>query len=94
MKYRDVRYVLPFFVQFWLFLTPVIYPASLVPEPWRFAYGLNPMATVVEGFRWSLVGTAAPSIEMIAVSVTAVTLAITGGVWYFRRTEGVFADVI
>jgi lipopolysaccharide transport system permease protein len=94
VKYRDVRYVLPFFVQFWLFLTPVIYPASLVPEPWRFAYGLNPMATVVEGFRWSLVGTAAPSIEMIAVSLTAVTLAIAGGVWYFRRTEGVFADVI
>jgi lipopolysaccharide transport system permease protein len=94
VKYRDVRYLLPFFVQFWLFLTPVIYPASLVPEPWRFAYGLNPMATVVEGFRWSLVGTAAPSIEMIAVSLTTVTLAIAGGVWYFRRTEGVFADVI
>jgi lipopolysaccharide transport system permease protein len=94
VKYRDVRYLLPFFVQFWLFLTPVIYPASLVPEAWRFAYGLNPMATVVEGFRWSLVGTAAPGVEMIAVSVAVVLLAITGGVWYFRRTEGVFADVI
>jgi lipopolysaccharide transport system permease protein len=94
VKYRDVRYLLPFFVQFWLFLTPVIYPASLVPAAWRFAYGLNPMATVVEGFRWSLVGSAAPSVEMIAVSVTVTTVAIGGGVWYFRRTEGVFADVI
>jgi lipopolysaccharide transport system permease protein len=94
VKYRDVRYLLPFFVQFWLFLTPVIYPASLVPDAWRLAYGLNPMATVVEGFRWSLVGSAAPSLEMIAVSITVTTLAIAGGVWYFRRTEGVFADVI
>jgi lipopolysaccharide transport system permease protein len=94
VKYRDVRYLLPFLVQFWLFLTPVIYPASLVPEAWRFAYGLNPMATVVEGFRWSLVGTAAPAVDMIAVSVVVVMLAIGGGVWYFRRTEGVFADVI
>jgi lipopolysaccharide transport system permease protein len=65
-----------------------------VPAAWRFAYGLNPMATVVEGFRWSLVGSAAPSVEMIAVSVTVTTVAIGGGVWYFRRTEGVFADVI
>jgi homopolymeric O-antigen transport system permease protein len=94
VKYRDVRYLLPFLVQFWLFLTPVIYPASLVPDAWRFAYGINPMATVVEGFRWSLVGSAAPSIEMITVSVTVVTLAIAGGVGYFRRTEGAFADVI
>jgi homopolymeric O-antigen transport system permease protein len=89
-----VRYVLPFLVQFWLFITPVIYPASLVPAEWRLLYGLNPMATVVDGFRWCLVGTAPPDTAMILVSIVTVGLTAVGGVWYFRRTEGLFADVI
>lgn len=93
VEYRDVRYVLPFVVQFWMFATPVAYPASLVPEPWRAWYGLNPMATVVEGFRWTLLGSPAPG-AMAAVSVAVVIVALAGGLAYFRRLEGTFADVI
>lgn len=93
VEYRDVRYVLPFVVQFWLFATPVAYPASLVPAQWRALYGLNPMASVVEGFRWSMLGSA-PPLAMTAVSVVVVTVALAGGLVYFRRMEGTFADVI
>lgn len=93
VKYRDVRYVLPFVTQVWLFATPVAYPASLVPEGWRIVYGLNPMATVVEGFRWTLLGSPAPG-GMAAVSAFVVALALAGGLVYFRRMEGTFADVI
>jgi lipopolysaccharide transport system permease protein len=93
VEYRDVRYVLPFAMQFWMFATPVAYPASLVPDAWRPLYGLNPMATVVEGFRWSLLGTPAPG-SMAVVSVVVVAVALVGGVAYFRRMEGTFADVI
>lgn len=91
--YRDVRYLLPFFLQFWMFVTPVAYPASLVPERWRLWYGVNPMATVVEGFRWALLGTAAPG-AMAFVSIAVVTAALVGGALYFRRMEGTFADVL
>jgi lipopolysaccharide transport system permease protein len=94
VKYRDVRYVMPFLVQFWMFVTPVAYPASLVPGRWLPFYGLNPMATVVEGFRWTLVGSTAPPVQMVASSIVAVAFVIAAGVWYFRRTEGFFADVI
>jgi lipopolysaccharide transport system permease protein len=93
VKYRDVRYVLPFAMQFWMFATPVAYPASLVPESWRPLYGLNPMATVVEGFRWATLGTPAPG-AMTVVSVIAVLVALAGGVRYFRRMEGSFADIL
>lgn len=93
VEYRDVRYVLPFALQFWMFATPVAYPASLVPEAWRVWYGLNPMATVVEGFRWALLGSPAPG-GMAVVSVTVVVIALAGGLAYFRRLEGTFADVI
>jgi lipopolysaccharide transport system permease protein len=91
--YRDVRYLLPFFLQFWMFVTPVAYPASLVPERWRLLYGVNPMATVVEGFRWALLGTAPPG-GMAVVSIVVVVLALVSGAVYFRRMEGTFADVL
>jgi lipopolysaccharide transport system permease protein len=91
--YRDVRFVLPFLLQFWMFAAPVIYPASKVPEQWRVLYGLNPMATVVEGFRWSILGTELP-LSMAAASVTAALVALAGGALYFRRMEGRFADVV
>jgi lipopolysaccharide transport system permease protein len=91
--YRDVRYVVPFFIQFWLFATPVAYPASLVPERWRALYGLNPMTGVVEGFRWALVGGRAPG-PMIAVSALVVVALLVTGLLFFRRLEGTFADVI
>lgn len=93
VEYRDVRYVLPFVVQFWMFATPVAYPASLVPEAWRAWYGLNPMATAVEGFRWALLGSPAPG-GMALVSAAVVIAALAGGLAYFRRVEGTFADVI
>lgn len=93
VEYRDVRFVLPFAIQFWLFATPVAYPASLVPERWRVLYGLNPMATVVEGFRAALLGTPGPE-GMIVPSLAIVTLMLVVGIQYFRRVEGTFADVI
>jgi lipopolysaccharide transport system permease protein len=94
VRYRDVRYTLTFLVQFWLFATPVAYPSSLVPETWRAFYGLNPMAGVVEGFRWALLGKAEGPGAMLAVSVVTVILIFIGGIYYFRRMEKSFADVV
>ncbi|WP_447979305.1 ABC transporter permease [Candidatus Nitrospira bockiana] len=94
VQYRDVRYTLPFLTQFWLFATPIAYPSSLIPEAWRAWYGLNPMAGVVEGFRWALVGTdTQPGPIIIVSTLAAVGLLVTGAL-YFRRVEKTFADVI
>ena len=92
--YRDVRYVVPFLVQFWMFASPVIYPSSLVPQKWRWLYGLNPMAGVIEGFRWSLTGHGNTPGVVTGVSVTAVLLVLLGGMAYFRRMEATVADVV
>ena len=92
LKYRDVGYTIPFLTQFWLFATPVVYPSSLIPEKWQALYGLNPMAGVVEGFRWALLGKAPPG-PFLAISVGAVMLLLIGGLYYFRRMEKTFADV-
>lgn len=94
VQYRDVRYTVPFLTQFWLFATPVAYPSSLVPEPWRALYGLNPMAGVVEGFRWALLGRGEIPGPLLAVSVAVVLLLFVGGLYYFRRMEKTFADVV
>jgi lipopolysaccharide transport system permease protein len=94
VQYRDVRYTIPFLTQFWLFATPVAYPASIVPEAYRPLYGLNPMAGVVEGFRWALLGTDAPPWGLVAVSAGVVLGLLTGGLFYFRRMEKTFADVV
>jgi lipopolysaccharide transport system permease protein len=94
VQYRDVRYVVPFLVQFWLFATPIAYPSSLVPEQWRALYGLNPMAGVVEGFRWALLGQADPPTGLLIVSVLVVLAVLMGGLYYFRRMEDTFADVV
>ena len=94
VQYRDVRYTINFLVQFWLFATPVAYPSSIVPARWRALYGLNPMAGVVEGFRWALLGKSAPSFGLLASSVTVVILILIGGLYYFRRMEAGFADVV
>jgi len=93
VKYRDVRYTINFLIQFWLFATPVAYPSSIVPERWRPLYGLNPMAGVVEGFRWALLGSKPPG-AMLAVSVAVVIVLLIGGLYYFRRMEQEFADVV
>jgi lipopolysaccharide transport system permease protein len=94
VQYRDVRYTVPFISQLWLFATPVAYPSSLLGEPWQTLYGLNPMAGVVEGFRWALLGTDTAPGPMIGVSAAAALLLLIGGMFYFRRTEDSFADVI
>src|SRR6267378_4482331 len=92
--YRDVRYVIPFLVQFWMFASPVAYPSTLVPERWRWLYGLNPMAGVIEGFRWALTGQGQPPNLLLAASAAAVVLLVAGGVVYFQKMEATFADVV
>jgi lipopolysaccharide transport system permease protein len=97
VQYRDVRYVVPFLVQVWLFATPVAYGASLLDEfgtHWQMLYALNPMVGVVEGFRWALLGTDTAPGPMIAVSTLAAFLILVGGAFYFRRLEKSFADVV
>ncbi len=94
VQYRDVRYTIPFLTQLWLFATPVAYPSSLLPEPWRALYGLNPMAGVVEGFRWAMLGHSSGPGPLIAVSVGSVLVLLIGGLWYFTRMEQTFADIV
>ena len=92
VRYRDARYVMPFAIQIWLFLSPVAYPVSIVPERWRLLYALNPMATVIEGFRSSLLGTPGPG-AMAAVATVAVAGALAAGIAYFRSVEGTIVDL-
>ncbi len=92
--YRDVRYVVPFLVQLWMFASPVAYPSSLVPERWRWLYGLNPMTGVIEGFRWSLTGHGDPPGVLLAASACAVLVVVVSGVLYFQKMEAVIADVV
>jgi lipopolysaccharide transport system permease protein len=94
VQYRDVRYTLTFLTQFWLFATPVAYSSTIVPEKWRPLYGLNPMVGVVEGFRWALLNKAEGPGLMLWVSVLVVMLILIGGLFYFRRMEQTFADIV
>lgn len=93
VQYRDFQYTVPFLIQLWLFASPVVYPSSLLPEPYRMIFGLNPMAGVIEGFRWALLGTAPPS-ALIVVSALMVTIILISGAFYFKRMEKIFADVV
>jgi len=93
--YRDIGYVTPFVAQFWMYITPIAYPASLVPENWRWLYALNPMTGVVEGFRWALLGSTQGSPEtVLAVSIPVAFLVLVTGLVYFRRMERLFADMV
>jgi lipopolysaccharide transport system permease protein len=92
--YRDVRYVLPFLVQFWLFASPVVYSSSLVPVKWRWLYGLNPMAGVIEGFRWSLTGRGDPPGRLTYISAGVVIVVLLSGIGYFQKMETTVADVV
>lgn len=94
VEYRDVKYVIPFLSQIWLFATPIAYSGTLLSEPWRTIYGLNPMVGVVEGFRWSLLGTNTPPGMTTVASTAACLLLLVTGAFYFRRMEKTFADVI
>jgi lipopolysaccharide transport system permease protein len=94
VEYRDVRFTIPFLTQFWMFATPIAYPSSLLSEPWRTVYGLNPMVGVVEGFRWGLLGTQTQPGPMVLASVGAAIFLMITGAFYFRRMERTFADVV
>jgi lipopolysaccharide transport system permease protein len=94
VQYRDVRYAIPFLIQFWLFATPIAYPSSLVPEQWRILYALNPMVGVVESFRWALLGKGPAPWVLLTVSILTVAVLLTSGLYYFRRMEKTFVDVV
>jgi len=94
VKYRDIRYTLPFLTQILLFATPVAYPISTVPETWRWVYALNPMVGVVEGFRWALLGTSGWAGMSVLMSVGVVAVLLVSGLFYFRRMERTFADIV
>jgi len=94
VQYRDVNYIIPFIVQAWMYASPVAYSAGLIPSgKWRILYGLNPMAGVIQGFRWALLGSPAPD-ELIVISVVVVMLLLVSGLYYFRSMERTFADVV
>lgn len=94
VQYRDVQLAIPFLTQLWLFATPVAYPSSLIPDPWRAWYGLNPMVGVIEGFRWGLLGQANSMGSSMVISIAVVVILLVSGLIYFRRTERTFADVV
>jgi lipopolysaccharide transport system permease protein len=94
VKYRDISYVIPFLIQLWLFLTPVAYPITIIPDRWRLLYSLNPMVGVVEGFRWALLGQQNLSWNLMLVSILLILALFIGGLLYFRRMEFEFADVV
>jgi lipopolysaccharide transport system permease protein len=94
VKYRDIRYTLPFLAQLWLFASPVAYSSSIVPEKWQAVYGINPMVGVVEGFRWALLGKSVSLGPMLVVSVVTTVALLAGGLFYFRRMEKSFADIV
>jgi len=94
VQYRDMKYSVSFLIQFWFFATPVVYPSSLVPGVWQFFYGLNPMVGVVEGFRGALLSRSQSSESIFIVSIIVIVILLTTGVFYFRRMEKAFADVV
>jgi homopolymeric O-antigen transport system permease protein len=94
VQFRDVRYTVPFLTQFWLFATPIAYPSSLLHQPWRTLFGLNPMVGAVEGFRWAAFGHAPAPVAVVAMSFGSALVILVGGALYFRRMERVFADIV
>jgi lipopolysaccharide transport system permease protein len=94
VKYRDVRYTVPFLIQFWMYASPVVYPVSIIPAQWRLLYSVNPLVGVIEGFRWALLGKGSPDFSIMVVSGTVVVALLLGGVIYFKKMERTFADVI
>jgi lipopolysaccharide transport system permease protein len=94
VRYRDVRYVIPFATQMWLFLTPIVYPSSSISEPLRTLTAINPMVGVVEGFRWAVLGSGSAPLELIGISAASAAILLTAGLAYFDRVERSFADFI
>jgi len=93
-RYRDIGYTLPFLIQLWMYASPVVYPVSMIPEKWRLIYSLNPMAGVIEGFRWALLRQGDPAMGIITLSAVAVVALLVGGMFFFKRMERYFADVL
>ncbi len=94
VHFRDVKYVVPFMLQVWMFASPVVYPAEAVPDSWRAVYAINPISTAISLFRWSVVGSPLPPVSAIAVSIAVVIIALVTGIRVFNRAEGTFADVV
>jgi lipopolysaccharide transport system permease protein len=94
VRYRDVGYIIPFLTQCWMYASPVAYPVSLVPDRWRFVYSLNPMAGVIEGFRWALLGKHGPDFGVMAASAVVVSVVLVGGMVFFKRMEKTFVDIV
>lgn len=94
VRFRDIKHAVPFLIQIWMYASPIVYPASMVPEPWRLLYSLNPMVGVIEGFRWSLLGTNSPDLAVMSFSLAIVFALLVGGLIYFTKMERSFADVI
>jgi lipopolysaccharide transport system permease protein len=94
VQYRDVRYIVPFLVQFWMYATPIAYPSSLLKGVWRDIYALNPMVTVVEGFRWAMLGATPPNQAMVTLSCAVTLVVLLTGLFFFRRVERTFADIV
>jgi lipopolysaccharide transport system permease protein len=94
VRFRDVGHAIPFLVQIWMYASPIVYPVSLVPEKWRALYGLNPMAGVIEGFRWALLGSKSPNLLLVGVGVLLTSLLLLAGVVFFKWMERTFADII
>lgn len=94
VRYRDVKFVVPFLVQFWMYASPVAYSSSIIPEKWQWIYGLNPMVGVIEGFRWAMLGKAAPSITLLLLPSIIIFAILFGGLYYFKMMEKTFADII
>jgi lipopolysaccharide transport system permease protein len=94
VKYRDVKFIVPFLTQFWLYASPVAYSITIVPPKWQWIYSINPMVGVVEGFRWALLGKAPPNIEMLLLSFACVFVLLVSGLFYFKKMEQTFADIV
>jgi len=94
VRYRDVKFVIPFLVQIWMYASPVAYSTSLIPEKWQWIYGLNPMVGVIEGFRWAMLGKAAPSITLLLIPSLIIFAILISGLYYFKKMEKTFADII
>jgi len=94
VKYRDIKFVVPFLTQLWMYGSPIVYSTTIIPEKWRSLYALNPMAGVIEGFRWALLGKPAPDWTMAAISLVVILILVLSGICYFRKMERTFADII
>jgi lipopolysaccharide transport system permease protein len=94
VRFRDIKHTLPFIIQVWMYASPIVYPLTMVPKEWQWAYSLNPMVGVIEGFRWAIFGGGDIHYAALGISLVLITLLLVSGLVFFRRMEATFADVI